>query len=127
MDLDSHGMCGLFAEKTNTIYIDKRWKNTKDGCFYLLHEYVHYKQLKSGKYKRFFNIKPNAPKSEQRTLVEYVAIVEQETDEEAMWLLWHNWAVYFDITDRQKITETDMKWWAKYFFNDETLMDPVKE
>ena len=126
-DLDARGMFGEFQCATQTICIDKKIKNTHDGCFFLLHEYVHFKQWKSGKYKRFFNIKPNHPKHLQRTLLEYIAAVEAETDDEAMWLLWYNWAVFFDANTRQTTTEKDMRWWAKYFFHDESLMDPAKE
>jgi hypothetical protein len=126
-DLDPRGLFGLFHPDKNTIAIDKRLKNTHDGCFFLLHEYIHYKQWSSGKYKRFFNITSAIPKHEQRTLLEYVVAVEQETDEEAMWLLWHNWAVFFDGIKRQNNSDKDLRWLAKYYFNDETLFDPVKE
>lgn len=125
-DLDSQGVFGLFHHDTQTICINKSLKNTHDGCFFLLHEYVHFTQWKSGKYKRFFNVRPTSPKHMQRTLLEYIAAVEEQTDDEAMWLLWYNWAVFFDANSRQTITEKDMRWWAKYYFGDETLMDPVE-
>ena len=48
------GAGGLFNHQTMIITIDKEYKDTWDGCYFLAHELVHFTQHREGNFKRFF-------------------------------------------------------------------------
>lgn len=45
---------GLFCCKNTIIYINKSSRETLEGCYYLLHEWIHWRDYMEGKFPDFF-------------------------------------------------------------------------
>lgn len=124
--LDAQKLSGYYNPANATIAITAKLRNTKEGCFVLLHEYSHFRQHKTGKHNRFFYPRTDMPEHEQRTFIEYVDAMEEEADESASKLLWENWSLYHR-GDYDNNPSHYRKFWAQYYFKNKKLAKEVAQ
>ena len=109
---------GLTDSDTGRITVDSGIRNTHKGCFVLLHEYIHFLQLKQPKYKSFFNIPPDVPKEKRGRWLDLIEKVETETDARAHKLLYKNWGLWHTPSDVANRREHLRKSWEKHFWGE---------
>lgn len=103
-------MGGYYDIRSKIIYVDKECKYTKNGCFYLCHEYGHWKQHKAKKFKKFFNFTGYEPFSEE--LLDFIMEAENDADKIALSMLKDHG--FEKVLNSQK----DLRdYYSKYYFH----------
>jgi len=100
--------CGYYNPNNNIIFINIRYKNTYDGCFYLLHEYKHYLQRKYHEHKVFFGFQEKVEVFSDEKM-NIIKSVETEADDYAVKILKTYGIDYIK-------PEVDWNFYKKYYF-----------
>lgn len=102
-------MGGYYDIRSKIIYVDKECKYTKNGCFYLCHEYGHWLQHKKKRFIKFFNLYEKTPYSDE--LLELVMRAENDADRIALSMLKNHG--FKAVLNSQKALRA---YYTKYYF-----------
>ena len=60
---------GEFNPKSEIIWVNKDYRETLDGCYYLCHEFIHYRQLYYNEFPEFFAMSTPEPFSDKKLAI----------------------------------------------------------
>ena len=107
------GAGGTFAADKKIITIDKAARNTLNGCFYLCHEFIHYKQHVNNEFPGFFNITGEYTREKMDLIIR----AEIDADKRGSKLLM-GWGLdYSPASLEEDGLVGHIKFWKKYYFN----------
>ena len=104
---------GYYDGNKVLITIDSKARNKLDGCYYLLHEYQHFKDHREGKFPKFFDTTLEYSEEHLQLVIDAEMSAVKGGSKELK-----KWGIDYEPSELTAAgLELSTKFWKKYYFN----------